>query len=162
MGRSGGIPRGRATATASPDWHFCTSETTKVAKMTSQQHTLQKFPFPLPTAYRWLIERGLVGFEPNTALQPWYLLPSEEVFSVSDRWPNASETTRLYAFARRQDCDDLACFAVLEGAPQLGVVVIHGWTGEGYQVVARFVSTWEWLKSVVGDIEDWVTLGDHS
>jgi hypothetical protein len=132
-------------------------------KMTTQeeQRLLSRFPFNVPAGYRWLIDRGLAGFEPNSALQPWYLLPHEQVFSLSERWPRASEPARLYAFARRQDCDDLACFAVKEDAAQPGVVVVHGWTPEGYEIVARFESIWEWLRSVVTDVEEWVALGEE-
>lgn len=129
---------------------------------TQEQHlNLAKFPFAVPAGYRWLIERGLAGFEPNSALQPWYLLPHDQVFSVSDRWPRAAEASRLYAFARRQDCDDLACFVIGEDAPQPRVFVVHGWTPDGYEVVAKFDSIWEWLRSVVRDIEDWVALGEE-
>ena len=131
--------------------------------MTAQELSvlLSRFPFPVPEGYRWLIDRGLAGFEPNSALQPWYLLPHEQVFSVSEHWPRAGEPSQLHAFARRQDCDDLACFAAKEGASQPSVVVVHGWTPEGYEVVARFESIWEWLRNVVNDIEEWVALGDN-
>jgi hypothetical protein len=105
-----------------------------------------------------LIARGLAGFEPNSALQPWYLLPSEQVFLLSDRWPGGAEASQSYAFARRQDSDDLACFVVTEGASQPAVVVVHGWTPEGYEIVARFDSIWEWLRDVIRDIREWVTL----
>lgn len=72
---------------------------------TQEQHLLlSEFPFTVPAGYRWLIDRGLAGFEPNSALQPWYLLPHDQVFSVSDRRPQVAEVPRLYAFARRQDC----------------------------------------------------------
>lgn len=129
---------------------------------TQEQHLLlSKFPFATPAGYRWLIDRGLAGFEPNSALQPWYILPHEQVFSVSERWPRTGEASRLYAFARRQDCDDLACFAVNEDILQPTIVIVHGWTPEGYEVVARYDSIWEWLVSVVRDIEEWVALGDE-
>ena len=47
-----------------------------------------------------------------------------------------------------------------KGDLQPGVVVVHGWTSEGYEAVARFDSIWEWLRSVVRDIEEWVALGE--
>ena len=90
------------------------------------QQLLSKFPFSVPAGYRWLIERGLARFEPNSALQPWYLLPYEQVFCVNERWPRGEETARLHAFARRQDCDDLACFAIAGNTSEIGVVVVHG------------------------------------
>lgn len=122
---------------------------------------LSKFPFAVPVGYRWLIDRGLAGFRPNSQLQPWYLLTGEEVFSVSDRWPRTDEPAEMHAFARRQDCDDLACFVVGRDGSEPGVVVLHGWTPSGYEVVARFDSIWDWLKRVVSDIEEWVALGDE-
>jgi hypothetical protein len=36
--------------------------------------------------------------------------------------------------------------------------VVHGWTPEGYEISAEFESIWEWLKNVVSDIEEWVSL----
>ena len=131
--------------------------------MTNQEHDslVARFPFAVPAGYRWLIDRGLAGFEPNSALQPWYLLPREQVFSVSDRWPRAAQDSTLFAFARRQDCDDLACLAMRHEDRQLRVVVVHGWTPEGYDVVAEFDTIWNWLRSVVRDIEEWVALGDE-
>jgi hypothetical protein len=121
-----------------------------------------EFPFALPAAYRWLVDRGLVGREPNTALQPWYFLPLDEVFCLNDRWPDLIVSRRLFAFARRQDCDDLACFAVGEDNLPPRVFLVHAWTPEGYQVVAEFDSVWDWLKAVVSDIEDWVALDEES
>jgi hypothetical protein len=61
----------------------------------------------------------------------------------------------LYVFARRQDCDDLACFATPKGGGQPSVVVVHGWTPEGYEVMATYGSIWEWLRSVISDLEEW-------
>lgn len=117
-----------------------------------------ELPFSLPLGYRWLVERGLVGFAPHSALQPWYFLPNDQAFSVTERWPSASKHPALFAFARRQDCDDLACFAPPEGDGQPAVIVVHGWTPEGYEVVASYLSIWDWLRSVVADIEEWAEL----
>jgi hypothetical protein len=63
------------------------------------------------------------------------------------------------AFARRQDGDDIACFEV---GPQgvNSVVIIHGWTDAGYDIVAKYRTFWEWLKSVIDDIAEWAA-GDQ-
>jgi len=115
------------------------------------------FPFGVPKGYSWLIERGLAGFAPSSALQPWYFLPDDQVFSVSDRWPKADEPARqIIAFARRQDCDDLACFS-LRPQGHVEILLVHGWTPDGYEVVGRFGSFWDWLRRVVSDIEEWVS-----
>jgi hypothetical protein len=129
--------------------------------MTTQESKGQRPHFAMPVGYRWLIDRGLVGFEPNSALQPWYLLSDDQMFFVSDRWPRSEESSRLYAFARRQDCDDLACFVMKDDISQPGIAVIHGWTPDGYEVAARYESIWEWLQGVMRDIEEWVALGEE-
>ena len=129
-----------------------------VFRMTTDEldSTVSRFPFDPPRGYRWLIERGLAGFEPHSALQPWYLLPRDQIFSVTERWPRFGESGHLYAFARRQDCDDIACFSLDGTSREVKVVVVHGWTSSGYEVEAKFESIWDWLRSVVADIEDWV------
>ncbi|MBU1218205.1 SMI1/KNR4 family protein [Myxococcota bacterium] len=121
---------------------------------------LSKFPFSVPVGYKWIIMQSLAGFEPNSALQPWYFLPYEEIFLVNERWPFIEEHTQLYSFARRQDCDDLACFSLIDGILQPNVVVVHAWTPEGFEVSVRFKSFWDWLRNVVNDIEDWVEMYD--
>lgn len=109
-----------------------------------------------------MVDRGLVGFGPGSALQPWYFLPQEQVFSVRDRWPKATEDVNLVAFARRQDCDDIACFDATEGDVTIArVVVVHGWTPEGYAIAAKYETIWAWLGDVVADIEAWVALGEE-
>ena len=122
--------------------------------MPSPSHEMPLFPFAVPRGYHWLVERRMVGFEPFSALQPWYFLPAPEAFSVTQRWPKVGVHDDLFAFARRQDCDDIACFS-RKADGSTGVLVIHGWTANGYDVVASYGSIWAWLKSVVDEIAEW-------
>lgn len=118
------------------------------------------FTFKIPRGYHWLIERGLVGFEAFSALQPWHFLDRDSAFSVSKRWPKQKSVDELFAFARRQDCDDLAAFLVQDGRVK-GVGVLHGWTANGYELVETYATLWDWLKRVICDVEEWVELGDE-
>jgi hypothetical protein len=120
---------------------------------------IPNFDFVPPKGYSWLIDRNLVGFEANSALQPWHYLPSRHAFDLSERWPTGLGSMRLFAFAKRQDCDDLACFEVHEHRVER-VVVVHGWTAEGYQIDRTYSTFWDWLKAVVDDLEEWVDVGD--
>jgi len=116
------------------------------------------FGFLPPQGYLWLIERKLVGFDSFSELQPWHYLDKENVFSVSQRWPKKSSLdTDLIAFAKRQDMDDLACFKIHRGEV-IAVVSIHGWTSNGYDIITEHQSFWDWLKSVIDDIAEWVDL----
>ena len=107
--------------------------------------------------YHWLIARGLVGWAAFTALQPWHYLPEEEMFYATERWPSGPSEAPLLVFARRQDCDDLACFREAAGHAA-EVVTIEGWSAGSYDIVESFPTFWEWLKSVVDDIADWSAL----
>lgn len=111
----------------------------------------------MPVGYQWLIDRGLVGFEPFTQLQPWHYLPREQCFWATERWPNVS-TKRLFVFARRQDNDDLACFSFDEQKNVDGVVLIQGWTASGFDVVQEFSDFWLWVQQVIHDISEWAAL----
>ncbi len=113
------------------------------------------FDFDTPRGYKWLLKRGLVGYYDSSPLEPWYYLERDEVFDVTDEWPHGPAKDRLVAFARRQDSDDVACFEVgPQGANS--VVIIHGWTNAGYDIVAEYRTFWEWLRSVIDDIGEWV------
>ncbi|WP_152969170.1 hypothetical protein [Amantichitinum ursilacus] len=113
----------------------------------------------LPPGYQWMSDRALVGFEPHTQLQPWHYLPAEQCFFATERWPGVSEK-KLLAFARRQDCDDLACFIVDENGVVNGVALIHTWTPGGFELVAEFPDFWTWIKHVIDDIADWMSTSD--
>ncbi len=124
--------------------------------MTTKNERIPDFSFLPPLGYLWLIERGITGFEPGSGLQPWHCLDSESAFSVSQRWPGRIIVeVELYAFAKRQDNDDLACFKV-QGGKAIAVALVHGWTSNGYDIIAEYQSFWDWLKSVIDDIAEWV------
>lgn len=122
---------------------------------------MQNNKFNFPSGYQWLIDRGLIGFEPFTQLQPWYYMPLDECFWATDKWPNVSEL-RLFVFARRQDNDDLACIVLDEKHGVNEVIVIHGWTESGFVMVQKFPSFWLWLQQVIQDISEWATLDEDS
>ncbi len=105
-------------------------------------------------ALEWISKKGIAGYEPFSGIEPWYLMPKKDIFDAKERWPNGTSTKSLITFARRQDSDDIACF---EGAESdtAEIVIIHGWTEEGYVIVNRCENIWAWMKSVVDDIADW-------
>ncbi len=43
-----------------------------------------------------------------------YILRPADFIDVKARWPDNSNSPRLIAFARRQDCEDLVCFELAE------------------------------------------------
>ena len=103
--------------------------------------------------YRWIVEHNMVGFEPNTQFQPWYLLPQKDSFWVKDKWGDSS-SLNLYAFARRQDNDDFACFNVGSDEEIRNIYIIHGWTENGYDIVKSYSDIWDWIRSALDDIKE--------
>lgn len=128
-------------------------------KMTSFDQPLSNppiFSFTVPTGYRYMIAQDLVGFAPNSKLQPWYFLDHDSVIEVTRKWPEVPYPKGdLIAFARRQDYDELACFCMAKGKT-VAIVLIHAWTGSGYTILAEYKSFWDWLKAVIDDISSWV------
>ena len=84
-------------------------------------------------------------------------MPLEQCFWATERWPNVS-TKHLFAFARRQDNDDLVCVSFNENKIADGVVQIQGWTASGFDVVHEFPNFWLWMQQVIQDIAEWVVL----
>jgi hypothetical protein len=119
------------------------------------QSRVPDFDTTIPQGYSWLLQKNLVGFEPFTQMEPWYYLDNTEYFEISSLWPQRELSTYLVAFARRQDSDEIACF--LKDIQETDeVVVIQGWTPDGYEIICTYRSFWDWVKSVVDDIAEWV------
>ena len=112
---------------------------------------LSNFGISVPIGYIWLIRQDIMGFDPDSRLEPWFLLESSESFDVTERWPNGPLDNTLISFARRYDCDDIACFEVCDRRV-CSIVVIQGWYDGSYLVLNTYNTFWDWIKSVIDDI----------
>lgn len=113
-----------------------------------------KFDFIVPDAYTIARERKLFGYQnQDSALDPWFYMDADNVFDACKKWPSVSnkKSVKLIVFARRFDNDDMACFEVSDDTTKQ-IVVVHGWTPSGYDVVNEFSSFWHWVKSVIDDV----------
>ncbi len=113
----------------------------------------------LPIEYRWLQAHHFEGF------MPWWLI--EEPGQNGLRLEYQKETGEdFFPFARRQDCDDVAGFKVVNGEIQSTVICVHlTWTGkrerEGFPVRAEYPNVFSWLSDeVIPETSDWVSEGD--
>ena len=96
--------------------------------------------FAYPQAIIKLLELNLINFD------VWYFMDKESakirLAGLQKRYPSRT----LIPFARRGDCDDIACFEVGEGER---VFVIHDFASKGYEQREVYENVWEWLKDVV-------------
>ena len=67
---------------------------------------------------------------------------TETVEDLEKRYPERN----LIPFARRGDCDDIACFEVGKGEQ---VYVIHDFASSGYEQRKIYENVWKWLEDVV-------------
>ena len=86
------------------------------------------------------VELNLIDFD------VWYILDKESFFErykgLKERYP----TRMLIPFARRGDCDDVACFEV--NKPDK-VEIIHDFASAGFEQRKEYSNFWEWLKSAI-------------
>lgn len=128
----------------------CLDGKNKTRKIMNEQYSLF-----LPKGYHWLLEQGLVGFNAFSQLQPWFFIEKDKMFWANEFWQKP-DLGDLLVFARRQDCDDLACFMVDKTNQISGVLVIQGWVGDEFIVVKQLPTFWDWLKFAIDDIRDWI------
>lgn len=99
--------------------------------------------FKYPTSYLKAIELNLVDFE------FWYLMSKEQIETrisgLMNRYPNR----KLVPFARRDDCDDIACFEVEKDSK---VQIIHDFASEGYEQRNEYKDFWDWMKAAIDEL----------
>jgi hypothetical protein len=98
-----------------------------------------------PPAYLRLLRLNLVN------LEPWHLLDAPSAVrrtsGLRQRYPNRT----LFAFAARQDCDDVACW---EEGVSSRVQIIHDFAEAGWEQRENrgFDSLWDWFRTAVEEM----------
>lgn len=113
-------------------------------KLIKKNNLPEKFEYP--EAIHKLLECNLINFD------VWYFMDGIDaklrLDGLRERYPNRN----LIPFARRGDCDDIACFEVGQGEK---VYVIHDFASNGYEQREQFDSIWDWLKYVINIMIDY-------
>src|SRR5437870_953774 len=113
----------------------------------------EELGFRLPPAYFHVQELGL------TNLKPWYFIESSAIRANYSQINERFAERHVLPFARRGDCDDVACFVLEEDARSRSeVVVIHDYAAKGMEVVNRMPNFWDWFRSAVEDMIQWSEL----
>ena len=96
-----------------------------------------------PQGYIKLKELHLIDFE------YWYFIPDNQVdkrfMGMKERFPNR----KYIPFARRDDCDDIACFESGKGET---VFIIHDYASDGYEERKRYNDIWEWVRDAIDEL----------
>jgi len=105
----------------------------------------ERFKVSQCNSYDWILNEKLISTMGDSPISPWYHVNDEEI-----KWLN-DKNLNLLLFARRQDCDDIACFEILNDRIN-SIYVVEGWQGNGYEVINIYDNIWSWLKSVIDDL----------
>lgn len=85
-------------------------------------------------------------------ITPWHLLEAErariDVRGLAERYPSRE----LFPFARRQDNDDVACWAKGMGER---VFIIHDFASPGFEDEGGFDDVWSWFRQAIEETIDW-------
>jgi hypothetical protein len=116
-----------------------------------------------PKGYIWAAQQGMIGFHEFSQFQPWQFCGVEEIVPLHQRWPSFKGQHVLIPFARRQDCDELACFK-LDRSEIVGINVIHYSLGASVtvEICEEYSNFWDWVRGIIKDIELWSGLSDKS
>jgi len=127
----------------------------------------------IPLPLRWILAHRV------TSLTPWHFLDDpERIDGLRAQYRREVSTgsqpiTDCLPFARRQDCDDVAAFVVVDGVVTAEVIDVHltwapGPERPGYPSLDRYPDFWAWLKSAIDasadfsselDLDDIITDG---
>lgn len=104
---------------------------------------LQIDDFCYPESFVKVMDLNLVDFD------LWYFMSEDmeikRLNGLIERYPKR----KLIPFAKRDDCDDIACFEIGQGEK---VQIIHDYSMEGYEQKRTYNDFWEWLKDAINEM----------
>jgi len=99
--------------------------------------------FSFPKAFGKVVSLNLVDYD------LWYLMGKNHILQrrtgLLSRYPNRN----LVPFARRDDCDDIACFDIEHGEK---VFIVHDFAASGWEHRKAYPDFWCWFKDAVQDM----------
>ena len=96
--------------------------------------------FVYPKAIYKLLELNITDFD------VWYFMDKESVKIRIEGFRERYPERNLIPFARRGDCDDVACFEIGKGEK---VFIVHDFASSGWEQRKIYENVWEWLKEVI-------------
>ncbi|XVJ59318.1 MAG: hypothetical protein HEQ23_07915 [Tepidisphaera sp.] len=106
------------------------------------------WPVRPPRSIRWLLEMGILGVERDSKLWPWCAVEPPGWFLARKAWPYSCSERDLLVFARRYDCDELACID-LKSKDLERCVLIEGWQEDGFFIFQEYESSWAWVLDAI-------------
>ena len=96
-----------------------------------------------PAEFLKIVELNLVDFE------MWYLISADHIEDRINGLRRRYPSRKLIPFARRDDCDDIACFEIGKGDR---VQIIHDLASEGWEQRKEYKCFWDWFKDAIDEM----------
>lgn len=108
--------------------------------------------YPYPTNFI-----KLASIEPETDIEPWWLLVYNE--GTINNWYKTLKQLyperTLIPFAKFNANDDIACFDGDDFSGQPHVLIIHAYASEGWELHATYASFDKWLEEAMVQNAEW-------
>ncbi len=99
--------------------------------------------FDYPKEFLKIIQLNLVDFD------MWYLISKDDVEIRIKGLRNRYPERKLIPFARRDDCDDIACFEIGKSGK---VEIIHDFSSSGYEQRKEYDCFWDWFRDAIEEM----------
>ena len=85
-------------------------------------------------------------------LDVWYFMDAEQVEKRITGLKKRYRNRKLIPFARRDDCDDIACFEV---GKKDKVEIIHDFSDSGWEQRREYECFWDWFRDAIEELISW-------
>jgi hypothetical protein len=96
--------------------------------------------FKYPEEYKKVMELDLVNYD------NWYMMDKGQIGRRIEGLKKRYPSRKYIPFARRDDCDDIACF---EDGMSDKVYIVHDFSSEGYELRQQYEHFRMWFYEVV-------------
>lgn len=86
-----------------------------------------------------------------TNMEFWWLIDDEHLQWRYKHLKQYYKNRQLIPFAKRDDCDDIACFEVGKGET---VQIIHDFASPGWEQVREYNCFWDWFSAAISEMVD--------
>lgn len=84
-------------------------------------------------------------------MKPWQFVTGERRVLSNEGFKKRFPESRVYVFAVKTDCDDVAC---LDLESRKSIYIVHDYSNTGWETKEHFSSFWDWFRRAVEDMID--------
>lgn len=111
--------------------------------MAEEKYMIKKYKHLYPKDFKKILALNLIDYD------IWFIMEADFASRVELGLKTRYPERNLIPFAKKSDCDDLACFEFNKEKP---IQIIHDFTSKGWEQRKELDTIWEWLEIAVEDL----------